>query len=263
MTSDTRFLADKSLVIVGGTSGLGLSAAKACVRAGANVVVVGRSKENRAAALKQLGSHAVGLRGDAADPSTAQQAVALCVEAFGRLDGLYHVAGGSGRHHGDGPLDAVSDQGWAYTLQINLNSLFYSNRSATQQFLAQASGGTILNMSSVLGFSPAPEFFATHAYAAAKAAAIGLTKSCAAYYAKQQIRFNALCPALVDTPMAQRATTNPQIMSYIRQKQPLDGGRVGTPEDLDQAVVYLLSDAARFVTGQVLAVDGGWSVSEG
>jgi len=115
----------------------------------------------------------------------------------------------------------------------------------------------------VLGDRPSPQYFATHAYAAAKSAIVGFTKSCAAYYADKQIRFNAILPGLIETPMARRAADDPDIRQYIATKQPLDGGRIGRPQDLDEAVVFFLSDASRFVTGQVLAVDGGWSVSEG
>jgi NAD(P)-dependent dehydrogenase (short-subunit alcohol dehydrogenase family) len=138
-----------------------------------------------------------------------------------------------------------------------------SNRAAARQFLAQGTGGTVLNMGSVLGFSPSPQFFSTHAYAAAKAAIIGLTQSAAAYYAVQQIRFNVIAPALVETPMARRAAGDPRILKFIATKQPLDGGRIGMPGDLDSAVIFFLSHESRFVTGQVLAVDGGWCVSEG
>jgi len=173
------------------------------------------------------------------------------------------VAGGSGRALGDGPLHEVTDEGWAGTLNLNLNSLFYSNRAAVQQFLTQGSGGTVLNMTSVLAFSPAPKFFATHAYATAKAAIIGFTRACAAYYAPQNIRFNALAPALVDTPMSDRAQRDEAVMRYIRNKQPLEGGRIGQPSDIDAAAVYFMSEDSKFVTGQVLAVDGGWCVSEG
>jgi NAD(P)-dependent dehydrogenase (short-subunit alcohol dehydrogenase family) len=118
-------------------------------------------------------------------------------------------------------------------------------------------------MSSVLAFSPSPHYFATHGYAAAKAAVIGLTKSAAAYYAPANIRFNVLAPALVATPMSQRAQEDQQILEFITTKQPLDGGRIGQPRDLDAAAVYFMSDGSRFVTGQVLAVDGGWGVSDG
>jgi len=118
-------------------------------------------------------------------------------------------------------------------------------------------------MASVLGFSPAPKFFATHVYATAKAGIIGFTRSAAAYYASHKIRLNAIAPGLVETPMAQRAVQNEEIMSYVRTKQPLDNGRAGTPADLDAAAVWFMSDQSSFCTGQGLAVDGGWSVSEG
>jgi NAD(P)-dependent dehydrogenase (short-subunit alcohol dehydrogenase family) len=260
---DNRPLQDRAIVIVGGTTGLGLSAAKACIAAGGKVVVVGRNAENARTAVAILGGDGRALVGDAVDPQTAPLAIELVLKEFGRFDALYHVAGGSGRKMGDGPLAEISDEAWSATLRLNLDSLFYSNRAAVQQFQRQGAGGSVLNMSSVLGFSPSPKFFATHAYAAAKAAVIGLTKSCAAYYAADGIRFNAVAPALVETPMSRRAIEDEAIMTFIRSKQPLDGGRVGRPEDLDAAVVYFLSDQSKFVTGQVLAIDGGWSVSDG
>ena len=122
-------------------------------------------------------------------------------------------------------------------------------------------GGAIVNVSSVLAFSPSPRHFATHAYAAAKAAAIGVSQAAAAHYAPHDIRVNVVAPALVDTPMAQRAAGDPAIIEYITHKQPLDGGRIGRASDLDGAIVFLLSNDARYITGQVVAVDGGWTVT--
>jgi NAD(P)-dependent dehydrogenase (short-subunit alcohol dehydrogenase family) len=132
-----------------------------------------------------------------------------------------------------------------------------------RQCLAQKYGASILNIRSVLAWSPSPGFFATHAYAAAKSAVIGFTTSCAAYYASNNIRFNVIAPGLIKTPMSQRAQGDDEILKFIATKQPLDTGGFGMPSDLDAAVVYFLSDQSRFVTGQVLAVDGGWCVSEG
>ncbi len=256
-------LANKVIVVIGGTSGLGLSAAKAYVAAGAKVVIVGRHADKVAAAKKELGKAAAGLAADAAKPDTAAKAIQLALKRFHGFHGLYHVAGGSGRKMGDGPLHEITNAGWHYTINQNLSSLFFSNRAAVRQFLKQRTSGTVLNCSSVLGFSPSPTFFSTHAYATAKAAIIGLTKSAAAHYAANTIRFNVLAPGLVATPMSQRAQDNDAIMRFIRTKQPLDGGRIGQPADLDTAAVFFMSDESRFVTGQVLAVDGGWSVSEG
>lgn len=256
-------LAGKSLVIIGGTSGLGLSAAKAFGAAGAKVIVVGRDEEKVAAAEKDLGGRGLGFAADATDPKAAPAAIQLAVGNFGGFHGLYHVAGGSGRRQGDGPLHELTDEGWEFTLNENLTSLFYSNRAAAQQFLRQKTGGSVLNMSSVLGFSPSSRYFPTHAYAAAKAAVIGFTKAAASCYAPAGIRFNVIAPALVATPMSQRAQGDEEILSFVATKQPLDGGRIGQPSDLDAAAVYFMSDGSKFVTGQVLAVDGGWSVSEG
>jgi NAD(P)-dependent dehydrogenase (short-subunit alcohol dehydrogenase family) len=260
-------LEDKALVVIGGTTGLGLSAARALLRAGAKVLVVGRnprSVEQAGSDLEQAApAMARALAGDAVDPETAESAVAACLARFGSFDGLYHVAGGSGRAFGDGPLHEVTNQGIDETLALNLKSVILSNRAAVRSFLDREVPGTILNMGSVLGFSPSPRHFSTHVYTAAKAAIIGFTKSTAACYASRNIRFNVIAPALVETPMAQRAAHDEDVLAFIRTKQPLDGGRIGRPEDLDALVVYLLSDQSRFVTGQVIAVDGGWSISEG
>jgi NAD(P)-dependent dehydrogenase (short-subunit alcohol dehydrogenase family) len=256
-------LENKSIVIIGGTSGIGLSAARACVEAGAKVLAVGRNDESITSTGQALGKSGRAIAGDATDPATAPAAIDRALLEFGRFDGLYHVAGGSGRRTGDGPLHELSNEGWDFTCRLNLTSLVYSNRAAARQFLKQNSGGSVLNIGSILAFSPSTRFFATHAYAAVKAAVVGLTKSAAAYYAPHNIRFNCVVPALVETPMSQRAVGDEAIMSFVRTKQPLDGGRIGRPEDLDAAVVFFLSDASRFVTGQVLAVDGGWSVTEG
>ncbi len=253
----------KSIVVMGGTTGLGFSAARAFVEHGAKVVVVGRKAESVRSAQRELGDSGRAVRGDAIDPQTAVKAIALATREFGGFHGLYHVAGGSGRKMGDGPLHELTDEGWQSTIDLNLSSLIFSNRAATRQFLAQKTGGTILNMSSVLGWSPSPRHFATHAYAAAKSAVIGFSKAVAAYYAARNIRFNVLAPALVETPMAQRAAKDNSILRFIKTKQPLDGGRIGHPADLDAAAVYFMSDDSRFTTGQVLAVDGGWCVSEG
>lgn len=251
------------LVVMGGTSGLGLSGARCLVEQGARVVVCSRSESKVAAAVESLGANCRGLAGDAADSGTAEKAVALAVAEFGRLDALYHVAGGSGRARGDGPVHEMTDEGWRYTTELNLSSVVFSNRAAIRQFLAQGGGGCVLNTSSVLGWSPSPEFFASHAYAAAKAGIIGFSKSAASYYAKDNVRVNVIAPALVETPMSERAFGNQAIMDFVARKQPLDGGRAGLPEDVDGAVLFFLSRSARFITGQVLAVDGGWTVSEG
>ncbi len=261
--SPEKWLKNKTIVIIGGTTGIGLSAAKACTEHGANVVVVGRNPDSCNEAQHQLGMTAVAIAGDATLENTASDAIQQAITTFGHFDGLYHVAGGSGRKYGDGPLHELTLEGWNKTFELNLTSLMLSNQAAVQQFLRQKTGGSILNIGSVLGFSPSPTYFTTHAYAATKSAIIGFTKSIASYYAKDNIRVNVLAPALVETPMSQRASQNDLIMNFIKTKQPLDGGRNGQPSDLDGAAIYFMSDYSKFTTGQVLAVDGGWSVTEG
>jgi NAD(P)-dependent dehydrogenase (short-subunit alcohol dehydrogenase family) len=254
-------LDNKNIVIIGGTSGIGLSAAKACIREGAQVVSVGLDEQSCQIAAKELQSRAKILQADACLPQTAQDAIALCKETFGSFNGLFHVAGGSGRKWGDGPLHELTLEGWNRTLALNLTSLMLSNQAAVQEFLAAASKGCIVNLSSVLAYAPVPQMFSTHAYASAKAAIIGFSQAIAAHYAPDDIRVNVIAPALVATPMSQRAQGNEKIMEFVRKKQPLDGGRIGQPEDLDQLVCSLLSDKTGFVTGQVIAVDGGWGIS--
>ena len=256
-------LAGKKIVVIGGTTGIGLSAVKSFVTEGAKVVAVGIAEENLNEVRSYFDEEVEVIMSDARKIETAANAVNVCIEKFGGFDGLYHVAGGSGRKMGDGPLHELSLEGWNKTLELNLTSVMLSNQAAIKKFLELKKGGTILNMGSVLGYSPSPQFFSTHAYAAAKAAIVGLTKSLAAYYAAANIRVNVIAPGLIETPMAQRAANDETILSFIKTKQPLDGGRIGKPQDLDALALYLMSDGSKFTTGQVIAVDGGWTVSEG
>lgn len=249
-------------MIIGGTTGIGLSAATAFVEAGARVVVVGKDSESTTAAGKKLGDRAIAVTANAVAPETAAHVIGISAERFGGFDGLYHVAGGSGRKMGDGPLHDLTLEGWNQTLALNLTSLMLSNQAAVNYFLTHKQAGTILNMGSVLGFSPSPKYFSTHAYAAAKSAVIGFSKSIASHYAANNIRVNVIAPGLIKTPASQRAAGDSAIMDFIHAKQPLDGGRIGKPEDLDGLAIYFMSEASRFTTGQVVAVDGGWSVSE-
>lgn len=258
-----NLLSGKGIVVIGGTTGLGLSASKAFVDEGAKIVVVGRNEKYLEGAKSELGQNAEALHSDATSPETAARGIDLCLKKFGSFDGLYHVAGGSGRKMGDAPLHELSLDGWNKTLELNLTSLMLSNQAAIKKFLELKKTGTVLNMGSVLGFSPSPKYFATHAYAAAKSAIIGFTKTVASYYAKDDIRVNVIVPGLVETPMAERASNDESILSFIKTKQPLDHGRIGKPSDTDGLAVYFMSDQSKFTTGQVVAVDGGWSISEG
>lgn len=252
-----------SYIIMGGTTGMGFSAALALQKQGAKVLVIGRSQESCEKAKEQLNDDCLVMSGDATDPETMEKAIVLAKETFGTITGLFHVAGGSGRRFGDGPLDKITLEGWNKTFELNLTSLMLSNRAMVNYFLENKQAGVILNMGSVLGYSPSPKYFVTHAYAATKSAIIGFSKSIAAYYASDDIRVNVIAPSLFATPMAKRAVEDDNIQVFIKTKQPLDGGRPGRSEDIDNAVLMFLAPSSNFITGQVLAVDGGWTISEG
>jgi NAD(P)-dependent dehydrogenase (short-subunit alcohol dehydrogenase family) len=257
-------LLGKRCLIVGGTTGLGRAAAKRFLEEGAKLVVAGLSAEKgdeTMTVLRELGPVAF-FACDASLPEQVERLFADSLAHLGGIDVLYHVAGSSGRRYGDGSLHECSDDGWHATLEANLTSTFLTNRAAVRCFLQRGTPGAILNMASVLSFSPAPRYFDTCAYAAAKGGIISMSRLAAARYAADGIRVNVLAPGLIDTPMSARAVNNPAIRHYLHTKQPLGGGP-GTPEDCSEAAVFLCSDAARFVTGVVLPVDGGWCVSEG
>jgi NAD(P)-dependent dehydrogenase (short-subunit alcohol dehydrogenase family) len=257
-------LADQRCLIVGGTTGLGYAAAARFLQEGARVVIAGRAPDKGGAAAEALSPHGPVqfVACDAVDPAQVARLYDETVTFLNGLDVLYHVAGISGRRHGDGPLHECTDAGWQATLDANLKSTFLTNRAAVRHFLSQGRPGAILNMASVLAFAPSPRHFDTAAYAATKGGIIALSRLAAARYAPDGIRVNVLAPGLIDTPMAARAVSDDAIRGFLRTKQPLAGGP-GRPEDCSDAAVFLCSDEARFITGVVLPVDGGWCVSDG
>ncbi len=254
----------KRCLIVGGTSGIGLAAAARFLEESAKLVISGRSADKGDAAIKTLTARGPVefVKCDAAEVDQVNALFARTTNWLGGLDVLYHVAGISGRGFGDGPLHECTDVGWQTTIDANLKSTFLTNRAAVRHFLQASQPGIILNMASVLAFSPSPHHFDTFAYTASKGAIIAMSRLAAARYAPNGIRVNVIAPGLIDTPMAARAAGDPQILDYLRTKQPLAHGP-GRPEDCSDAAVFLCSDEAAFITGAVLPVDGGWCVSEG
>jgi len=252
-----------SYIIMGGTTGMGLSSALVLQEQGAKVLVIGRNEVSCAKAKELLNSDCLVMSGDATKLDTIEKAITIAHKKWGIITGLFHVAGGSGRRFGDGPLDKMTLEGWNKTFELNLTSMMLSNKAMVNYFLEHKESGVILNMGSVLGYSPSPKYFVTHAYAAAKAAIIGFSKSIASYYAQNNIRVNVIAPSLFATPMAKRAVEDNEIQAFLKTKQPLDGGRSGKSEDINNAVLMFLAPSSKFTTGQVLAVDGGWTISEG
>lgn len=254
---------ENKVVLLAGTTGIAGASASLFAREGAHIVAIGRSSEN-AAHLKNeietLGARCEIHVEDLATPGAPDRAFAAALAAFGRVDVLFHVAGISGRKFGDGPLAECSDEGWDTVMAVNLRAMMQLNRACLRHWLNTAHPGVVLNMASVLGFSFVADHFDTVAYAAAKGAIIAFSQHAAATYAKDDIRINVIAPALVETPMAARATKAPAILALLRRKQPLTRAPL-TDEDCAHAALYLCSDASRAVTGIVLPVDGGWCVS--
>lgn len=253
-------LKDKCIIVAGGSSGIGAAAAVHFLKEGAKVLSVGLPTEGW---HEERTEHLWTVSLDLTSGESIHQLPEICIDHFGSFDGLFHVAGGSGRKYGDGPLHDLTDEGWEKTLSLNLTTMMKTNRAAIRSFLTQKKGGSIINLSTALVDYPAPTYFTTHAYAAAKAAINGLSTASAAYYAKDNIRINVISPGLTDTPMAQRAISNESIMEYVKGRQPLDHGRAAKPSDMIGMATLLLSDQSTFITGQNIHVDGGWSVSEG
>ncbi len=257
-------LAGKRCLLVGGTGGLGKAAARRFLEEGARVLVAGHDADAGQRVAGELAS--VGPCGflccDATQPEQVEALFVSTVEQLGGLDVLYHLAGASGRRFGDGSLHECTFDGWQATLAVNLTSVFLTNGEAVRHFLKNGQPGVILNLASVLALAPSPRHFDTCAYTAAKGAIMTLSRQAAARYAADGIRVNVLAPGLIDTPMAARAVSDPAIGRYLQTKQPLRAGP-GQPGDCTDAAVFLCSDAAGFITGVVLPVDGGWCVSEG
>lgn len=261
MVSGSR-LADKTVVVTG-ASGIAAAGARKFASQGATVFVVSRSEsscEKLVASITTTGGSAGWAAADLTDESMTVEAFASCSREFGTIDGLFAVAGGSGRRFGDGPIHEMSLEGWEKTHEMNGHPAFLAARETVKIMMAHGHGGSIVLITSVLAKSPVPELFATHAYAAIKGAETALTTSMASYYAPMGIRVNAIAPGLVDTPMAQRAANDPRIVEYSSRKQPLVQGLLDA-SDIAEAGVFLLSDEARAITGQTIAVDGGWSVT--
>jgi NAD(P)-dependent dehydrogenase (short-subunit alcohol dehydrogenase family) len=198
-----------------------------------------------------------GRRADVTEASDVESAVAAAVEEHGRLDVVVTAAGISGRRYGDGPAHTCTEEAWDRVLAGNLKSVFLTCKYALPH-LIEAGGGSIVNISSVVGLVGGDEDFATHAYGASKGGVIALTRGIAVYYGPQGVRCNVICPGVIDTPMAYRSVGDPKIRARLRDLHPLTA-EPGLPEDVAAAVLYLAGPEAGFVTGAVLPVDGGWT----
>lgn len=253
-------LENKTALVTGSASGIGRATALRFASEGARIALLDLNAEGLDATvdlIQQAGGEAYPVPVNLTNAAAVEAAVASVIEHFGSLHVAFNGAGGSGRRWGDGPVDACTVEGWEYTLALNLTSMFLVCKFIVPHLLQTR--GSIVNLASVLGLVGGDEDFATHAYAASKSGIIGMSRAMASYYAPQGLRVNVVAPGLIATPMSQRAQTNPHILERLPQLQPLTGD-FGQPEDIAAAAAYLASDDARFVTGTVLTVDGGWTV---
>ncbi len=244
----------KVALVTGASSGIGRATALAFARRGANVVVADINEPGAMETIKMigvLGGDALFVRTDVSKPQQVEAMVAKALQAFGRLDYACNNAGieGVSAPTADYPIDK-----WQCVLDVNLTGVWLSMKYEIPAML-KSGGGAIVNMSSILGqvgFANAP------AYTATKHGVLGLTKVAAMEYAAQGIRVNAVCPAFIDTPMLERAglKDSPAFMDMVVGLHPI--GRLGTPEEVAEAVVWLCADKSSFVLGESLLVDGGY-----
>lgn len=240
----------KVALVTGGGSGIGRATALALAREGAAVLIGNRNTqqgEEVVAAIREQGGTALFQLTDVTDPDAVQALVARAASEFGRLDLAFNNAGYGGAV---GPIHEYAVEEAKRILDINVLGVFYSLKFEIELML-RFGGGSIVNNSSILGQKGTSGM---GMYVASKHAIAGLTKSAALEYAKQGLRINAVAPGPIETPMLSATTGDPQVFAKY-----VPAGRIGQPEEIAEAVLWLLSDRASYVNGFTLAVDGGWN----
>jgi NAD(P)-dependent dehydrogenase (short-subunit alcohol dehydrogenase family) len=246
-------LVGKVGLVTGGTSGIGRETAILFAKAGAKVVVAGRRApegEKTIELVRAAGGEGLFVKTDVSKATEVEALVQKAVEKFGRLDMAFNNAGIEGVWS---PIVRQSEEDWDRTIAVNLKGVWLCLKYEIRQMLKQGGAGAIVNMSSTTGLVGA---VGTAAYSASKHGVIGLTKSAALENAKSGIRINAVCPGFVETPMADRVFRAPGVHKYVLSCHPI--GRLGRPTEIAEAVLWMCSDRASFMTGQSLVLDGGF-----
>ena len=248
MTSDIT-LADKTVIVTGASRGIGEAIARACSGAGANVVLASRKQEGvdaAAAAITAEGGSALAVACHMGQAEDVEALFSRATEAFGPIHGLVNNAATNPYF---GPMLAIEEPAFDKTIEVNLKGPLAASRA----FVGQApEGGSIVNVASVAGLRSAP---LQGVYGMTKAALISMTQTLAHELGSMGVRVNAIAPGLVETRFASALIQNEELLKHVVDRTPL--GRHGQPDEIAGAVVYLLSDAAAFMTGQVMTIDGG------
>jgi NAD(P)-dependent dehydrogenase (short-subunit alcohol dehydrogenase family) len=249
----TPGLEGKVGLVTGGTSGIGRATAVLLAEAGVKVVVAGRREaegKETIQLVRAAGSDGLFVKADVSKASEVDILIQKAVERFGRLDLAFNNAGIEGVWV---PIVRQSEEDWDRTIEINLKGVWLCLKYEILQMLKQGDGGAIVNMASVTGLVGSA---GAAAYCASKHGVIGLTKAAALENARSGIRINAVCPAAIETPMAQRIFGLPKVQKYVLSCHPI--GRFGSPAEIAEAVVWLCSDRSSFMTGHSLVLDGGF-----
>jgi len=241
----------KTAVVTGGGSGIGQATANLMAREGASVAILDTGEETGRRTADELtaqGRDAAFFPVDVSSEEQVRAAILQIIGRFGHIDILHNNAGIAVRH----PVAEQDEQGWQTCMDVNLKGIFLCAKHVIPHMLDR--GGSIINTSSVTGIVGVRN---RAVYSATKGAVVALTRNMALDYARYQIRVNCVCPGFVRTPMAHALLQDPIKKKRLVDTHPL--GRLGTPEDVANAVVFLASDLASWITGQALAVDGGFS----
>jgi NAD(P)-dependent dehydrogenase (short-subunit alcohol dehydrogenase family) len=240
-------------LVTGGSTGIGKATAIAFAREGARVVIASRRQDTGRASVKEIeliGGEALWMACDVSQADQVENLIAQTLTTYGHLDCAFNNAGSGGR---GGLLPEISEEYWDQTIDGYLKSVFLCMKYQIPA-MVEAGGGSIVNNSSVDGKRAFPW---DPVYSAAKHGVLGLTKSVALQYATQGMRINAVCPGWIKTPpVDEMITEDPQVESMMLLHQPV--GRLGSPEEVAEAVLWLCSDQASFITGTALDVDGGY-----